>query len=456
MRHGLLTVGLLTLIGVAAVGRGQPPAPPVEPPPPRSLPPTLSGAPAPTFAAPPVSPAGGVAPAPAPRPPAAAADASVTKFEPLAAFPLTTQLAVRSVALGSNWLTRMNQAHGRFLYGYRPALRLAMDGDHDLRQAQAALALARAAKFAGDDRQAAVASQAILALLAVTKLDPADPDSRVPVASSFTCNRVGFAAVLALSIYELPAADDKLVAEAERLCNFLRKQLRPDGSVHYTDHPTESPSKTDPAGMNEYPGFALHALAAGNRVRPAAWKAEAVKKGVAYYRGWFKANPHPMLAATLTPGFAELAGQGPSAEAAEAVFELNDWLAALQYPATDARQPVRVGGFKGWANGRAVEGEPGCECGAYLQSLACAYQLSRQGTDVMRADRFRQAATDAAHFLTLLQYSEANTRHFENTFRANVLVGGFHLATTDGDLRVDATASAVTGLLRFLESGAEK
>ena len=54
-----------------------------------------------------------------------------------------------------------------------------------------------------------------------------------------------------------------------------------------------------------------------------------------------------------------------------------------------------------------------------------------------------------------LQYLEANTRHFENTFRANMLIGGFHLSPTDGNLRIDATATAVTGLLRFLASGAE-
>ncbi|MDB5313468.1 MAG: hypothetical protein JWO38_7670, partial [Gemmataceae bacterium] len=384
------------------------------------------------------------------------AEAPLARFEPLAAYPNTTQVAVRAVLLGSAWLTRMNQAQGRFLPGYRPALRQPTDGDHDLKQARAALALAQAAKFSGDDRQAVVAGQAILALLTVTRVDPADPNSRVPIRSSLTCNRVGFAAVLALAIYELPAADEKLLAEAERLCEFLRKQLRPDGSVHYADGPDDAPTKVDPAGVTEYPGAALHALAAGNRVRPAPWKPDAVKKGVAYYRAWFKANPHPMLAATLTPAFTELYLQTRSADAAAGVFELNDWLVGLQYAATDPQHPMWAGGFKGWANGQPVEAEPGYECGAYLQSLACAYHLTRLDTDLTRAARYRQCTLDAAQFLTGLQYLETNTRHFENTFRANVLIGGFFLSTTDGNLRIDASAWAVTGLLRFLSSGAER
>ena len=437
-------IGFVVLVYVA-VGLAQPPAPPVIPP-----------APPPPAFAPPPAPA---AFAPGPRPAPAAAnpgEASLAKFEPLAAFPAATQFAVRSAIQGSNWLTRMNQVQGRFVYGYNPALRQTTEGDHDLKQALAARALAQSAKFTGDDRQAAVATQAVLTLLAATRVDPADPNCRVPARASTTCNRVGFAAVLALCIYELPATDERLIAEAERLCEFLRKQLRPDGSVHYTDNPTDNPTQIDPDGINEYPGFALHAVMVSNRVRPAAWKPEAVQRGLAYYRGAFKARPHPMLAATLTPAFAELYLQMKSADAASMVFELNDWLAGLQYPSSDPRHPTWVGGFRGWANGQAVDSQPGFECGAYLQSLSCAYLLNRHVPDQDRDARYKQSALDAVQFLTGLQYTDANTRHFDNAFRASVLIGGFYLSPTDGNLRIDATAWAVTGMLRFLGSGAER
>ncbi len=397
-----------------------------------------------------VTPAVGVAPVPVVR------ESPLSKFEPLAAFPMTTQLAIRSVLYGSNWLARMNQSQGRFQYGYLPALRQPMEGDHDLKQAQAALALAQAARFAGDDRQVVIASQAVLTLLASTRCEPADPNCRVPIQSSRSCNRVGFAATLVLAIYELPASDDKLTTEAERLCEFLRRQLRTDGSVHYTDGPTDVPTEVEPEGEHEFPGLALQALAVSNRVRPAAWKLEAVQKGLTHYRARFKAKPHPLFAATLTPAFAELHAQTQSADAAAAIFEMNDWLVELQYRTTDPRHPAWAGGFKGWANNQTTDEAPNFESGRYLQSLACAYRVNRQVPDAQRTARYRQATNDAVQFLITLQYLEANTRHFADGYRTQLLIGGFHLSPTDGNLRIDATAHAATGLIAFLASGAER
>jgi len=252
----------------------------------------------------------------------------------------------------------------------------------------------------------------------------------------------------------LPGADPRLTAEAEKLCAFLHKQFLPNGSIHCSDgQPDES--RIDSTAVNQFAGYAIQAVMASHRVKPAPWKQEVATKALEYYRSYFKGHTHPLLAATLTPGLADLAMQTGSVEAATLVFEMNDWLIGLQYQ-PDQRHPLWVGGFRGWVNGQPTETEPGCECGAYLQSLACACELSPRGTDVDRADRFRRAAVDAAHFLTGLQYTEANTRHFENSYRATLLIGGFHQSPTDGDLRIEGTAGALTGLVRFLTSGAEK
>jgi hypothetical protein len=181
-----------------------------------------------------------------------------------------------------------------------------------------------------------------------------------------------------------------------------------------------------------------------------------VAKGLAHYRAFFKAKPHPMLAATLTPAFAELYLQTKSADAAAAVFEMNDWLVQLQYSPTSTRHPTWAGGFRGFENGKPTETPPGFECGAYLHGLACAYHLNRLVPDLAREARYKQAVLDAVQFMTGLQYIEANTRHFENAFRANTLIGGFYMSPVDGNLRVDATAWGVIGMVRFLSSGAER
>jgi hypothetical protein len=215
-------------------------------------------------------------------------------------------------------------------------------------------------------------------------------------------------------------------------------------------------AKSDPEEANEYPGLALHAIMAGNRVRPAAWKTEAAKKGVEHYRALFRAKPHPMMAATLTPAAAELYLQTKLGDAAAAAFEMNDWLCALQIPGNDPRTPQWAGGFRVVADGRQTTAAPGPETGLYIQSLALACQLTRLTPDLSRHARYKAVATNAVQFLTGLQYLEMNTGHFELAFRAQMLIGGFHLSPADGNLRIDATANAVTGLAAFLGSGAEK
>lgn len=374
------------------------------------------------FAQPPAAPP--VVPAAAQVPQANAAAAPLAGFEPLAAFPHTTQAALRSTLLASGWLTRANQANGRFQYGYLPALRQPMEGEDDGAQAAAALALARTARFTGDERTAVVAGQAILSLLASTR-----PPRTTPPA---------VAATLALAIYELPQVDEKLAAEAERLCGTLRPAA-------------------DAGWPADSAGTAMRAVAASHRSKPEPWKAELLTKAATQSTAAFKSAPSLQLAAALIPALAEVAVQTQSADAAAAAFELTDWLLALQYTAADARHPLRAGGFKGFAGGQPVDAPPAAaDTGRCLEAVAAAYQLNRQAADLGRATRYRQAAHDAAQYLCGLQYAEANTRHFENAFRANVLIGGFYLSPADGNLRLDASAAAVSGLVRFLTCGAER
>ncbi|MBP3956800.1 hypothetical protein J8F10_16120 [Gemmata sp. G18] len=470
MRRVLFASGILVLLVVVVVTAQPPVAPPLTPPapsvappgfPPSVVPPGAQGDPVPPAPPKPFPGVPGAPSAPMGTPsvsaPVAAAEAPLSKFTHIETFPQNTQFAVRGSLMAAEWLAKMGQPHGRFLQGYLPALRQPMSGDHDLRQAQAALAMAQAAKFSGDQKHAAIASQAVLALLASTKVDANDPNSRAPVQMSFVCNRVGFAALVALAIVELPNPSDKLLDDAERLCAFLRTQLRADGSVHYADNPADDPTKFDPAGFNEYPGLALHALAASNRVRPADWKKDAVKKGVAYYHTAFRAKPHPALVATVTPAATELYLQTKSNEAATAVFEMNDWLCALQITGNDQRTPQWAGGFRTVADGRTTDAPPSAtDTGRYIQSLACAYHLTRVTGDLTHEEKYRPALTFAVQFLYGLQFLETNTRHFEDNFRAKMLMGAFHLSPTDGNLRIDASASAITGLLRFLSCGAER
>jgi hypothetical protein len=408
------------------------------------LPPSVTGA---TPPAAPVLPASGV------QAPPDAAQAPIARFQNLQQFPPETVQAVYSMRAGADWLWRMNQSNGRFFPGLNPAVRAPLDVDSDLRQAYATLALVEAARFTGDERFAARATQSVLALLTLTKPDPADPACRVPDAPSDRCNRVGFAALVALAAYQ--TGDPKLAAEAERLCRFLGKQWR-NGAVHYTDGP-EDPLKVDPDGVTVYPGLAVQALAASHRAKPEPWKQDALAKAAAHYRAYFKAHPHPMLAATLIPGFTEFclqAGKDPATAAT--VFELADWLGGCQYTLTDARNPTWVGGFRPTPATAPQPDEPTHESAVCAAGLAAAAKLTRQTTgDLTRFQKYRQGVVDGLAFVRGLQFTDESADHFEKGFRARFLVGGVHLTPTDGTVRIDATAHLVSAELAYLQSGTE-
>src|SRR5262249_48886862 len=140
---------------------------------------------------------------------------------------------------GAHWLHRANRNDGRFIYGYIPALKTVLEGDHYLRQAGAAFALARAARFTSDERQTALARQAVLTPLAETGGDPNQPGVRRTTGPSVVVNRLAAAGLLVLAINELPAPADDLLKQSEELCNYIRQQQQSDGSLCYTDQPAE-------------------------------------------------------------------------------------------------------------------------------------------------------------------------------------------------------------------------
>lgn len=408
------------------------------PEPPRPLPASIAGPPRP--AAPPVAPAGGVA-----APAAPVKQAPIARFNPLLSFPPETVQAVYGMRTGAEWLARRQLPHGRFLFGVNPALKTPLDGDTDYRQAVAAWGVCMAARFTGDDKLAATGGQAILTLLTLCKDDPADPACKTPALPPAGGNPVGFAAALVLAAYELPTADVKLHAEVEKLVGFLRKQVRSDGAVACGE-------PADPECETVYPGLVLQALAASHTMRPDAGKAEAVTKGLAFYREAFRKTPHPSLAGTVIPAAVEWVLRTRSPDAAACALEMADWLCAAQYGKAGAQPVPWSGGFR---TSLAEAAGPGFESAHAARGLAAACHLLHTAVpDLARYAKYRPAAVEALDFVRSLQYTADNTAHFEGTFRSQFLLGGVRAGIADGNIRADATALAVAAFQRFLESGA--
>jgi hypothetical protein len=362
--------------------------------------------------------------------------------------PLQKQMYL-SVQRGADWLFRANRADGRFDPGYVPALASVMEGEHYLRQAGAAFALARTARFTGDERHTARARQAILTLLGDTSLSPSDPVVRRTTLPGAVVNRLASAGLLLLAIHELPAPEKDLLEQSDQLCNYIRAQQRADGSLATGDQ-TATPD--DPAAVAQYPGLALHGLMRSQAHRPGAWKTDVARKALAYYRAWWREHKGPGFVPAQTAAATEAYLLTKDAAFAEFAFEMGDWLCGLQYDqAVDLRRATWVGGFRGWSDGKPQDVAPTIATAAYGEALADGCRVARLKVDLPRYRRYSEATERCLQYVTTLQFNESNTQHFAGWYRAK-LVGGFHASDQDGDLRIDYTQHAVSAMVQYLRA----
>lgn len=428
---GVSVLGLTSGFAVFSLGRGQDkggerPAPTPEAPPARPAPPPTASVPSAH---------------------AAADEGTLKDFARLT--PLERQMCL-ATQRGADWLLRANRSDGRFVHGYVPDLKVLVDGDHYLRQAAAAAALARAARYTGDERQSAVARQAILTLLLDTGPDAQNPKLRHTTLPSGVVNPLASAGLLVLAVSELPSPADDLLQQSEELCAFIASQQQADGSLRPADGPEDRTALSDPDAVPVYSGQALYGLLRSQRHRPAAWKLDVARRALPCYRSWCKAQADMVAALPWhTAAFAEAYLQTGEKPFADWVFETADRLCDLQYRTLDPRHPLWAGGFMGYADGKGVPSAPHIGSASDALVLADAYRAACRAGDVSRSHRYREALEAALQFLTTLQYTEAGTQHFADWYRP-VLIGGFCASHQDGTLRIDYTAQAVGALAHYL------
>lgn len=385
-----------------------------------------------------------------PSTPSAAASQRVNRdFSKLP--PLQQQMYL-SAQRGADWLCRANQADGRFIHGYLPALRVPLEGDHYLRQAGAAFALARVARFLGHERYGAIARQAALTLLLETATDPRDAQVRQTTLPPLLINRLGAAGLLILAINELPSPGDDLLEQSEQLCAYIRKQQRTDGSLSYAD--PGSQAEIDPDAINIYPGEALYGLMRSQQYRPTAWKTELIRKALPYYHAWWRAHKGLTFVPWQTAAYTEAYLLTKEPAFAAFVVEMNDWVCDHQVAQLDPHHPLWIGGFKESPDGDRAASGPQVSSAAYAEGLADACRVVRQAQDGPRYQKYREALERCLQFLNTLQYTEANTQHFADWYRP-VLVGAFFGSHQDGNLRIDSTQHAVSALVQYLTYLAE-
>jgi hypothetical protein len=355
----------------------------------------------------------------------------------------------QSAQWGAEWLHRANGPDGRFVHGVVPALQTSLAGDHYLFQVGAAASLSRVARYSGDQRYAARATQAIVTLLADTIQDAQDPQVRYTAFPSASVNRLASAGLLVLAIHELPEPDRDLLAKAEQLCNYIHKQQQADGSFRLDD--SKDTGRADPQDATiVYPGEALQGLIRSQQRQPAAWKIDVVRNALVYYKACWRKNPNMGFVPAQTAAYAEAFLLTKEQPFADFVFEMNDWIVRLQYQGfDDPKQVYWSGGFRSFTDGKAMDTMPQVASAAYAEGLAEGCRVARATGDLARHQAYTAAVERCLPFLTTLQYTEANTRHFADWYRPTLL-GGFHASQQDGDLRVDYTQQAVSAMVEYL------
>lgn len=387
-------------------------------------------------------PSAGQDPVP-PLPPGTARDDG--DFPDLAKFPPFQRTVYLSARRGAEWLWQANRADGLFVPGQLPALNRIIDDDLFSRQAGAGCALAAAARFTGASRYEMRAKQAALALLAGTKADPADPGSRFPVPPATAAQRLAAAGLLVWMLQELPQPGDDLVKPGAELCQFLQKQQQADGSFAVQGEPDEEQLAAA--------GQALMGLLQSDIVRPAPWKLDAARKALPYYRALWQKSRGLRGTAWLTTAFATAYFRTKEKPFADAAIEAADWLCSLQL-GPDPKNQSGQGGFAGPVGGGGLRQTPGIESALAAHALADACLAARQAGNAERYGRFREAAERGLQFVTTVQYTPANTRHFAEWFRPQ-LYGAFFASPVDGNTRLDYAQYAVCAMFRYLDQVAE-
>jgi hypothetical protein len=285
-------------------------------------------------------------------------------------------------------------------------------------------------------------------------VDAKDPSLRSVTLPPVLVNRLAAAGMLVAAIHELPQPPKELVDQADQLCKYIAQQQQPDGALRWLD---TGDSKSNPflvEGTNLFAGPALYGVARSHRARPAAWKLDVLRKARAYYVAWWREHKNPTLVPWHSAAYAEAYALTNEPAFADAVVEMNDWLCTLQYPQSDARPRWR-GGFMPWQAGKASPQAPTAQTALLVHSLVDACRVARQTGDLARLRNYRKVVEPALQFVTSLQYTELNTRHYADWYRQEVLLGSFHASPVDGNLRLDHAAHAVAALVHFLEHAVE-
>src|SRR5262249_25418564 len=157
-----------------------------------------------------------------------------------------------------------------------------------------------------------------------------------------------------------PEVGKDLLDKADELGNFLQQQLRADGSIAMIDSAEE---------VENFSGPTLLGIARSHHLRPAAGKLYALHNALVHYHGCWRARKNMAMIAEHTAALTDAFLLTRERAFADFVFEMNDWLITHQYQNMETARQSWSGGFRPWADGKAVVMPPDIRSAAAAQSL---------------------------------------------------------------------------------------
>ncbi|MFT3878416.1 MAG: hypothetical protein QM703_02010 [Gemmatales bacterium] len=351
-----------------------------------------------------------------------------------------------TVRRGTEWLMQAQQPNGMFHQGLNVAVNTPLEAAHFYHQAEAAIAVARVSRLTTNARYHAAAQQAILTLLASTKVDPQNPEMRFTLYPETTVNRLASAGLLLRAVHELPVPVEVRLKEAEGLAQYIRTNQQAEGRFQsQATNIQQASSNTDQDAMNLLcQGFAIEGLAISQTYSPANWKSESLLKAVRAYQQQMPLVVIPNFITGLTDTYFRT----KDANCTAAVFNMADALCNVQQQ-VEPGKVAWVGGFMTTSTKTTAMPPLAGESARCVSALCDAYRVARQAGDTARAEKYRQCASMGVQFVVSLQYTGVGVEHFAESYQPRVL-GGFRASVGEGVIRLQDTAECVLAVSTYL------
>ncbi|MEZ4426375.1 MAG: hypothetical protein R3A51_01645 [Nannocystaceae bacterium] len=350
-----------------------------------------------------------------------------------------TRAGVRELeALWADFLVRGVQPDGRMQYIYYPSR-----GEEDrkrnnmIRQWMATLALIRLARRRGDKRLIKLADDNLRFNLRAFYR----PSGKLGLIEYNHKVKLGAVALAVLSIVEHPQRK-QLKRVEPRLWATIDHLWRPGGAFRTFFKPAE---RNDV--QNFYPGEALLAWAARlcEGDDPALY--ERFMASFHHYRDWHRAQRNPAFVPWHTQAYYEVWRRTGEAALRDFIFEMNDWLLAMQQW-DDVAAPDARGRF--YDPRHPEYGPPHASAtGVYLEGLIDAFALAREVGDSARVAAYRQAILRGLRSARQLTFFGDVDMFYVS--KRDALRGGVRNTVYDNVVRVDNVQHNLMAVFKVLD-----